>query len=259
MLSISMRRARTAVIALLLTGCTSVQLPWNKEPANEEVNLAFVLDQNVVRLQTVEINGQPGRYIFGSATPKSVIDTGLASRITAARGRYLIQVSGKDTIRVTPLVADLGSAADAIVGADIIGKKAVTIDYRLGMVTYQNYGIEPAMMTLYRFSAAPEITVSVDGREIPAIVDTTNPDTLVVPGENGRMRATVVVGGIDFGPVDIRKARVDRARIGNRLLSHFLVSIDYGKGVVGLFRDPREPKTPPAPAAAPREALNKLP
>jgi hypothetical protein len=231
-------------MALLLAGCSSVPLPWNRQPSGEEVNLAFQLDRNVVRLQTVEINGRRGNFIFGSATRTSVIDTQLASSLGAPRGGYMVQVSEKRSLRVNPVIADLGGAADAIVGADVIGKRAVTVDYRLGMVTYQLYGIEPALMTLYRFSAAPEITVTVDGRTIPAIVDTTNPDTLVIPGDGPRVNAAVTVGGIDFGTIDIGRGAVERARIGNRLLSHFLVTIDYGKGVVGLFRDPREPKIP---------------
>ena len=233
---------------VLLSSCSS--LPWNKGPDHEEVNLAFRLDRNLVRLQTVEINGQRGNYVFGSATPKSVFDPGLASRLGSAAS-YKILVSEKDTLHVTPLIADLGDAADAIVGADIIGRRAVTIDYRLGMVTYQKYGIQTAMMTLYRFNSAPEITVNVDGRDFPAIVDTTSPDTLVLPGEPSRFDAAVHVAGIDFGTIDVRRAAVNRPRIGNRLLAHFLVSIDYGKGVVGLFRDPREPKPVVVAATSP--------
>jgi hypothetical protein len=51
----------------------------------------------------------------------------------------------------------------------------------------------------------------------------------------------VSIAGTDFGPTDVRYANVAHPRVGNRLLSRFLVSIDYGKRIVGLWRDPRIP------------------
>jgi len=50
-----------------------------------------------------------------------------------------------------------------------------------------------------------------------------------------------VIAGTDFGNVDVKFANVAQPRIGNRLLSKFLISIDYGKREVGLWRDPRIP------------------
>ena len=86
------------------------------------------------------------------------------------------------------------------------------------------------------------IEVSVDGRKVAAIVDTASPDTLVLPrgtAPAGRRAAHVVVGGTDFGNVDVLFADVAQVRAGNRLLSKFLVAIDYGRRQVGLWRDPR--------------------
>jgi hypothetical protein len=51
----------------------------------------------------------------------------------------------------------------------------------------------------------------------------------------------VMIGDTDFGTIDVGYANVSQARVGNRLLSRFLVTIDYGKRVVGLWRDPRIP------------------
>ena len=45
--------------------------------------------------------------------------------------------------------------------------------------------------------------------------------------------------GTDFGSIDVRLADVSTPRVGNRLLSKFLVTIDYGQREVGLWRDPR--------------------
>src|SRR6266545_3230394 len=106
---------------------------------------------------------------------------------------------------------------------------SVTIDGRSGM-------------TVFPFAAEPMINVTVDGRSVAAIVDTTSPDTLVLPrgtAAAGRRTAHLVVGGTDFGNVDVLFADVAQARAGNRLLSKFLVAIDYGRRQVGLWRDPR--------------------
>ena len=49
----------------------------------------------------------------------------------------------------------------------------------------------------------------------------------------------VGIAGTDFGAIDAGYANIPAARIGNRLLSRFLVTIDYGQHVIGLWRDPR--------------------
>jgi hypothetical protein len=96
-------------------------------------------------------------------------------------------------------------------------------------------------MQTFRFRDEPSIWIYVNGQRIAAVVDTTSPDTLVLPGTLGRGTVGVVVAGTNFGATDVQFANVTRARIGNRLLSRFLVSIDYGRRVVGLWRDPRIP------------------
>jgi hypothetical protein len=86
------------------------------------------------------------------------------------------------------------------------------------------------------------INVTVDGRTIPVVVDTTSPDTLTLRSAGttaGRRSAHVQIAGTDFGNVDVQYADVTAPRVGNRLLSRFLVSIDYGRRMVGLWRDPR--------------------
>ncbi|HWW62286.1 MAG TPA: hypothetical protein VN181_13020 [Thermoanaerobaculia bacterium] len=211
-------------------------MPWRNEPVGIETNLAFHLENNLLFLPSVTIDGRPGRYIFGSANVRSVLDP----RVAGSTAAHSVTLSGKDTFNIKPVVVDLRGIADGIVGADVIARNAVTIDYRSQIVTYQKEGIHPELMTLYPYNAEPSVTVNVDGVEVSAIVDTTSPDTLVLPRRNAsRSNVRVRVAGIDFGSVDVQYANVARARIGNRLLSKFLVSIDYGKRVVGLWRDPR--------------------
>lgn len=225
------------MIALaLLAGSCARALPWSGEAANE-VNLAFTMEQNLVELQTVRINDRPGRFILGTAAPRTVLDPAYAGT-----GTHTLQISEKNTIRITPATLDLRGAADGIIGADAWKNRAISIDYRSGLVTYQVRGIERGLMTVYRFRAAPAVTVNVNGTEISSIVDTTSPDTLVLPSTSDRRgTARVSIAGTDFGSIDVRYANVSQARIGNRLLSRFLVSIDYGRKVVGLWRDPRIP------------------
>lgn len=238
MLSISSRLARTAVALLMLAGCRSA-LPWAKEPIGDEVNLAFTIENNLVFFESLTIDDRAGRYLFASAAPRSFVDP----RHLAPDVPHLLQISERESLRFSPAALELQGVGDAVIGADVWGDKAVTVDYRLGMVIYQKRGIFPAYMELYRYQQEPAVMVSVDGRRFPAIVDTTSPDTLVLPraGEDTRGTARVAVAGTDFGPIDVRYDDVTAARIGNRLLSKFLVTIDYGKRTVGLWRDPRLP------------------
>lgn len=223
-----------ATAAILASACSSV-LPWSKEPIGAEVNMAFVMTDNLVRLQTVRIDNRPGRFLLGSAAPYTVLDPSFA-----AAGSQTLQISETQTLGLDAATLDLGGVADGIIGAEAWGRYAITIDYHQGLVTWQRAGIHPAQMTLFSFNAEPTIRVIVDGVTIPAVVDTSSPDTLILPSrENRRGLASVDIAGTDFGSVDVRYANVAKARIGNRLLSRFLVTIDYGQRVVGLWRDTR--------------------
>lgn len=232
-------------------------LPWSKEPIGREVNLAFTLVNNQVRLLNVRLNEAQGEFVLGTAQPRSVVDVGLASRAVAPATGFLLHLGSKETVQISPAVLDLGRSSDGILGSDAFSKHAITIDYAAGLVTYQKEGIHPEMMTLYRFAGAPSVDVTINGESQRAIVDTASPDTLTLPGPRGRQRVQVTIAGIDFGLVDVAFADVAQPHLGNRLLAHFLVTVDYGKGVVGLFRDPRVPMQPvvrESQLAAPRAA-----
>ena len=224
----------TAVALMLLTVSCARLLPWRDQPAESELNLAFTIDRNLVELLTVQLDGRPGRFILGSAAPQTVVDPSFANRI----GR--VQLSENDSVAITPAISSLGGVADAIIGVEPWRRNAISIDYRVGLVTYQRQGIVPAYMTLYQYQAEPTIRVNVDGTDIAAVVDTTSPDTLTLPGDASRRGvASIRVADTDFGTIDVGYANVTKARVGNRVLSKFLVTIDYGDRVVGLWRDPR--------------------
>jgi hypothetical protein len=209
-----------------------------------DINVSFVVRRNLLFLPTMEIGGKRGRYFFGTAQPRSVIDRKFAASIAPAQPPYRIVLREQTTATLSPIIEDLRPAGDVLVGIDALGQNAaVTIDYAKQLLTIQPDRIYPAYMTLYNFEGAPQINVTVDGTVIRAVVDTTNPDTLVLPrgGSHGRARhdAHVIVAGSDLGMIDVREGDVSEARIGNRLLSKFLVSIDYKSHRVGLWRDPR--------------------
>jgi len=232
----SIVRATAYAAALFAVSCTS-RLPWSNEPVGNEVNLAFTIERNLIELTTVRIDQRPGRFLLGTAARQTVVDPRFA---LAPFGPHSLQMGERETLRLTPQLLDLGGVADAIVGIEAWKRHAITINYKSGIVSYQKYGIVPDAMKVYRFDAEPMINVLVNGQQVSAIVDTTSPDTLVLPAQSyGRGTARVVIAGTDFGTIDVAYANVSGARIGNRLLSHFLVTIDYGKKWVGVWRDPR--------------------
>jgi hypothetical protein len=229
-------RATALVFVLLIVSC-SARVPWRGE-AVDEYNLAFVLDRNLIELNSLTIDGRHGRFLLGSAAPTTIIDPSFAPG-----GPHLVQISEKQTMRVNSSSLGLGGVADAIIGADTWQRKAISIDYRAGLVTFQLEGIKPGLMTVYRYpQGEPMIEATIDGVRRNVIVDTSSPDTLVLPSQQTmRGTAAVRIDDVDFGAVDVQYANVSHARVGNRLLSHFLVTIDYGKRQVGLWRDPRIP------------------
>lgn len=237
--------AVTGMLAMVLLASCGGLLPWRNEPIGEEVNLVFSLEKNLVVLPSATIDGRPGRFLFGSAEPRTLVDPKFARSGAPAAGRsrpQTLQLNDKTALRMATVDVDLRGVADAIVGSDVWGAHAVTLDYRTGVLTYQKEGIHPELMTLYAFSNLPMVNVLVDGRSVSAVVDTASPDTLILPrgaAPAGRRMAHVIVGSTDFGPVDIDLADVTTPRIGNRLLSKFLLTIDFGQHRVGLWRDSR--------------------
>ncbi|HEX7193120.1 MAG TPA: hypothetical protein VF381_16230, partial [Thermoanaerobaculia bacterium] len=150
-----------------LAACRSM-VPWNDEPPPDEVNLSFTIQNNLLFLPSARINGHLGRYFFGSATPQTVLDP----RAIPHTATYALTLGDRATLPFAPLFMDLHGTGDALVGADVFGQRAVTIDYRAGLLTYQKLGIHPAYMTLFRFNTEPAVDVTVDGKPMSAIVDT---------------------------------------------------------------------------------------
>ncbi len=235
-------RQATCAAALIFAACAT--LPWSSEPIGEEVNIAFVMKNNLPAVSSMTINGRPGTFLVGSSTPRTILDNRFARSLDTKT--YTLQIEQRESLHLAPLFADLHGIADGIIGSAVWGDHAVTFDYHAGLITYQREGIHPDLMHVYHYEGnEPMITIVVDGHTIPAIVDTTSPDTVVLrrldAPAGSRRKAEVQVAGTDFGTIDVGLGDVSAARLGNRVLSKFLITIDYGKHVVGLWRDPRTP------------------
>lgn len=231
--------SKSIAAATLLAFCACRSVPWKDEVPRNEVNLSFQLVNNLIFLPSAQIDGRSGRFLLATAAPRTTVDPGFP---LGTGRRSLLSISEKDALSFVPQRLELSGVSDAMIGADVWGTHAVSIDYRSGLVTYQKDGIHPDQMSLYRFTNEPIVSVIVNGTRIDAVVDTSSPDTLVLPRATpGRGTANIVIASTDFGAMDVAYANVARARVGNRLLSRFLVTIDYGKRIVGIWRDPRIP------------------
>jgi hypothetical protein len=235
-----------AIATLLLLASCSSTLPWANEPIGEEVNLSFVIRNNLLFLPSATIDGRGGQFLVASADARTALDQQFAAALPRSprSAERVLQLNEKESLRFTPVEMDLHKVADGIIGADVWGNRAISIDYTSGLLTYQKEGIHPELMTIFRFAAEPHVNLLVDGKTIPAIVDTASPDTLILPRGSsaaGRTHARIQLAGADLGNLDVKLADVSEPRVGNRILSKFLVTIDYGKREVGLWRDPRTP------------------
>jgi hypothetical protein len=208
-----------------------------------EINLSFVIEGNLLRLNSVALDGRYGRFLLGTAHPRTLVSPSFAGPRPLPDA--LLRLNDRQSVRIDdPLVTGLGGAGEAIIGFDAWRGRALTINYVAGLVTWQARGTTGPEVTLFRFSDLPAVEVLVNGEPVRAIVDTTSPDTLVLPrGDRpaGRMEARVALAGIEYSALDVALADISRPRIGNRLLSKFLLSIDYGQQQVGLWRDTRVP------------------
>jgi hypothetical protein len=237
-------KSHLIAIATLLLCVSCRTTPWASEPIGQEVNLAFVVRNNLIFLPSATVDGKAGRFLLAVANARTALDSRYAATLPPATGRggRSLQLTEKEALHFVPADLDLHNVADGIIGADVWGSRAISIDFASGLLTYQKEGIHPELMTVFPFTAQPRVMITVDGKQVEAIVDTDSPDTLILPRGNakgGRKQARVQLAGTDFGSLDVDLADVAEPRVGNRILSKFLLTIDYGKREVGLWRDPR--------------------
>ncbi|MDX1584642.1 MAG: hypothetical protein R3338_13680 [Thermoanaerobaculia bacterium] len=222
-----------AILALLAVSCSI-------GPIDGELNLAFTIDRNQLLLDGVRIGGDPGRFVAATAFDQTLLDTSWASRRSLSAGRSTVVVmSEKTTDRVDISLIDLSGEIDALIGRDLLGPVTI-IDYQNQLITRRNHVPEPLSTKPFRWKGKPAHPIVMNGKRTIGIIDTAIPDTIVVPkglmeGRScERCSADVEIAGVHFGDLPVTPADIDRIRIGNRVLRHFLVTIDYPRRTASL-------------------------
>ncbi|HEY5609853.1 MAG TPA: hypothetical protein VIL97_01495 [Thermoanaerobaculia bacterium] len=223
---------------LFVAGCS---VPWKNE-RRDAINIAFDLRNNQPII-TAKVNHKPGAFVVGSAQPVSVVDPNF---LQVHRGRRNSQVTvtlgERHSLRVAPAPVETRPIADGILGADAFRASTLTIDYRGRVIVLNDQSLPMDDMQTFRFRSLPRVPIHIDGQTYQALVDTSVPDTLLLPasfGAAGRRNVNATIAGVEFRGVDASVGESSEIRIGNRILANFLVMIDFRRGVVGLWRDPR--------------------
>lgn len=240
------------ILALLLSsGCALIRDYRSQPRAEDKLSFALTIEDNQLVFSSATLGGQKGKFVLATAAQVSAVDTAYA-RQHLGSDRVELAIGERFTTTIDPLEADLGIAADALLASDLWRDDAISIDYISGLLTLTRDRVRrPADMDVFPFQGPPSVPLTIDGRTVRAVVDTSLPDTLVMPrGSRPESRSTssVTVGGRSFDRIDVAWTDTSTPRIGNRILSRFLVIINYGDGWVGLWPDPRIGSAGPEPA-----------
>ena len=239
MLSVSTLRATTVAItlAILATGCSSNKF---------ERNVAFRIEGNLPVIDLV-LEGHRTSMVIATALPNTVLsgerarEMGYQKRFRRSRA-FFGNLAGT---KVKPIILELSEEvpADGLLGADAWKGRTLTIDYRRKLAILNPPGPVEAGYYSWSFKGPPRISVTLNGIVIPAMVDTAIPATAVIPevllDADGGKRRTVdlEVAGVRFDDLDVMTAPIGDIRIGNRVLSNFLVRVDYDHRTVALWHD----------------------
>ena len=85
-------------LGVLALACSRF-VPWRDEPVNAEVNLAFTLEQNLIQLQSVRIDNREGRFLLGTAAPRTIVDPSFPLHRFRA---HVLQIGQRETVRIDP-------------------------------------------------------------------------------------------------------------------------------------------------------------
>lgn len=228
------RPLRHCLVALIAAATIS-SCSFLPRPAT--THLAWDLEGNLIVIHGVA-GGTPGRFIVGTAQPATVLDDTFPAD-PGRRGNLPVVLGSRYSGTAKPVRADLGGLADGILGADVWSRRSVTIDYRRGILILGR-DLETFKEGLRQgFDQVPMVPVLVNGNERMAVVDSANPDTVQLPqgefGAAGRRTIDLQVGEVRFDDLDAGVGPVSEIRIGNRVLSRFLVTVDYPRKEVTLW------------------------
>jgi hypothetical protein len=243
MLSVSSLRATTRllIVAGLCAGCATPQF---------DRNVAFQIRGNLPVVDA-ELEGRPVSFVIATALPNSVLDGERARAIgyEPSRWRSPVFFGNLTGTRAAPVVIELHDAipADGLLGADAWRGRTLTLDYRRSLAVLSAPGPVPEGFHSWSFTGPPRISVTLNGIVLPAIVDSAIPDTAIIPeilldeseGDGPRRRVNLEIAGVRFDDLDVLSAPTGDIRIGNRILSRFLVRIDFDHRIVALWPDSR--------------------
>jgi len=227
----------SAVTALAVASCS-----WSTDPTIPENNISFFLRTNLPCVRA-EVNGLDATLVIASALPRTAINSSLKGNLSSTR----LLLGSTLLTRVKPVALDVGDLpADGLLGADAFRGKIATIDYYRGLLILSAWPKPRPQVTPWSFAGGPpRVPVTINGREVWAIVDSALPDTAVIPGEflaaaeGDRGTVDLQVAGVRFDDLDVSITPVVTPRLGNRVLSRFVVTIDYARETIGLWPDPR--------------------
>lgn len=198
-----------------------------------ELNMAFHFDRNQLVVDRLEIAGHTGRFIIGTAYPSTLVGSEFATRHDLPlSGPFRLIFRDVHVRTVDATVTDLGGEMDAIIGADLLSP-VIVIDYRNRLLTRFPEKLAGDADLTHTWTRLPQFPLTINGQRHMGIIDTALPDTLMVPASLLRDRqcvrceVDVELAGVQFDDLSILAADVEEIRIGNRLLEHFLVMIDY--------------------------------
>ncbi|MEO8216191.1 MAG: hypothetical protein ABI718_03825 [Acidobacteriota bacterium] len=237
----------SALICALLA-CSITQCASRGSKVTKERNLAFDFDRNELVLSKASIAGTPGRFLIATALPRSLVDDHFRDIGT---GSPTLRLGNHFRTTVNPARFDLENLADGFVGFDVWRRWTIAVDYRNRLITLLTGDTDRSDLTRYEFSGVPTVPVQVGDEVYQAVIDTALPDTLLLPlnlnpsGLPGRARVNITLAGHTFSNVDVAYGPTSSVRVGNRLLSSFLLFINYPGHWVGFWYDRRPHRLTP--------------
>ena len=242
----------TLAAALASGGCST----FSSQPRTDHV--AFKLRDNLLVIPAT-VGGNPGEFILGTAQSHTTLDPRFLVE-SSRSGEVPVLLGSRLRLETSVERTSMSAVADGILGSGAFANRTLGIDYRRGLITLSRERVPAEGAAKCRFEGIPTFPISVDGTPFRGIIDTTNPDTILLPesvfGPAGRRLVSLRIGSIDLGTTDARVGPVSDIRIGNRILEKFFVSIDYDRGEISLW--PSEPISSSALAKSSEVSMSRM-
>lgn len=169
-------------IALLVLALAASCVP-STEPRIPEDNVGLFLRSNLACVRA-EVNGLDATLVVASALPRTAVRSSL--RGDRAGTRILLGDTLLTYVRSTGLdIAEI--PADGLLGADAFRGKIATLDYFRGLLIVSAWPRARPDITPWKFSGGPpRVPVRINGKSTWAIVDSSLPDSAIIPPSSSR-------------------------------------------------------------------------